>query len=85
AAYYPDFELKELVPSLWTKSESAYDISSAYGISHWWFKHKEFYITRHSAPSDRNAVRSHMRILRLVRLKPLSGSDKVYLSTAVNL
>ncbi|GJZ50474.1 hypothetical protein Tco_0604664 [Tanacetum coccineum] len=41
AAYYPDFGLEELVPSLWTESESAYDISLAYGISHWWFKRKE--------------------------------------------
>ncbi|GKC82325.1 hypothetical protein Tco_1138042, partial [Tanacetum coccineum] len=52
--------------------ESDYDISSAYGISHWWFKRKEFYITRHSAPSDRNAVRSHMRILSVVSLKTFS-------------
>nr|GEW82217.1 hypothetical protein [Tanacetum cinerariifolium] len=34
AAYYPDFELEELVTSLWTESESAYDISSAYVRSH---------------------------------------------------
>ncbi|GJR99641.1 hypothetical protein Tco_0316150 [Tanacetum coccineum] len=66
ATYYLDFEVEELVPSLWTKSESAYDISSAYGISHWWFKRKEFHITRHSAPSDRNAVRSHIRILSVI-------------------
>ncbi|GJV02137.1 hypothetical protein Tco_1335706 [Tanacetum coccineum] len=62
-AYYLNFRLEELVPSLWTESERDYDISSAYGISHWWFKRKEFYITRHSAPSDRNTVRSHMKIL----------------------
>ncbi|GJU14192.1 hypothetical protein Tco_1136588 [Tanacetum coccineum] len=58
-----DFGLEELVPSLWIESEHDYDISAAYGISHWWFKRKEFYITRHSAPSDRSTVRSHMRIL----------------------
>ncbi|GKF43090.1 hypothetical protein Tco_0129642 [Tanacetum coccineum] len=69
AAYYPDFRLEELVPSLWTESESDYDISLAYGILHWWFKHKEFYVTRHSAPSNRNAVRSHMKILSVVSLK----------------
>ncbi|GJV06628.1 hypothetical protein Tco_1344284 [Tanacetum coccineum] len=34
AAYYPDYGLEELVPSLWTESESAYDISSAYVRSH---------------------------------------------------
>ncbi|GKB23360.1 hypothetical protein Tco_0862761 [Tanacetum coccineum] len=34
AAYYPHFELEELVPSLWTESESDYDISLAYVRSH---------------------------------------------------
>ncbi|GKC30751.1 hypothetical protein Tco_1038045 [Tanacetum coccineum] len=48
------------------KSEREYDISAAYGISHWWFKSKEFYITRDSAPSDRSTVRSHMRILSVI-------------------
>ncbi|GKA68674.1 hypothetical protein Tco_0768591 [Tanacetum coccineum] len=51
------------------ESECEYDISAAYGISHWWFKRKEFYITRHSAPSDRSTVRSHMQILNVVSLK----------------
>ncbi|GKE40006.1 hypothetical protein Tco_1463411 [Tanacetum coccineum] len=63
ATHYPDFRLEELVPSLWIESEWEYDISAFYGISHWWFKRKEFYIARHSAPFDRRAVRSHMRIL----------------------
>ncbi|GKB51580.1 hypothetical protein Tco_0902333 [Tanacetum coccineum] len=52
AAQYLDFGLEDLVPSLWIKSECEYDISAAYGISHWWFKRKEFYITKHSAPFD---------------------------------
>ncbi|GJU78532.1 hypothetical protein Tco_1275602 [Tanacetum coccineum] len=69
AAQYLDFGLEELVPSLWIESEWDYDISVAYGISHWWFKRKEFYITRHSAPSDCSKVRSHMRILSVVSLK----------------
>ncbi|GJR41962.1 hypothetical protein Tco_1310065 [Tanacetum coccineum] len=69
AAQYLDFGLEELVPSLWIESEREYDISAAYGISHWWFKRKEFYITRHSAPSDCSKVRSHMRILSVVSLK----------------
>nr|GEZ87506.1 hypothetical protein [Tanacetum cinerariifolium] len=30
AAHYLDFGLEELVPSLWTKSEREYDISTAY-------------------------------------------------------
>ncbi|GJS14362.1 hypothetical protein Tco_0408834 [Tanacetum coccineum] len=79
----PDFGLEELVPSLWTKSESDYDISSSYGISHWWFKRKEFYITRHSAPSDRNAVRSHMKILSVVSLKTYSRYGYTFLKDIV--
>ncbi|GKE12514.1 hypothetical protein Tco_1416065 [Tanacetum coccineum] len=68
-AQYLDFGLEELVPSLWIESEREYDISAAYGISHWWFKRKEFYITRHSAPSDHSTVRSHMQILSVISLK----------------
>nr|GEX06732.1 ribonuclease H-like domain, reverse transcriptase, RNA-dependent DNA polymerase [Tanacetum cinerariifolium] len=83
SAYYLDFGLEELVPSLWTESKSAYDISSAYGISHWWFKRKEFYITRHSAPSDRRAVRSNMRILSVVSLKTFSKYSYTYLKEIV--
>ncbi|GJU50239.1 hypothetical protein Tco_1219794 [Tanacetum coccineum] len=64
-ANYLDFGLEELVLSLWIKSECEYDISAAYGITHWWFKRKEFYITRHSAPSNRRVVRFHMRILSI--------------------
>ncbi|GJT72248.1 hypothetical protein Tco_1031534 [Tanacetum coccineum] len=40
-------------------------VGTAYGIAHWWFKRKKFYITRHSAPSDHRAVRSYIKILRL--------------------
>nr|GEU32736.1 hypothetical protein [Tanacetum cinerariifolium] len=69
AAYYQDFRLEELVSSLWIKSVREYDISAAYGISHWWFKRKEFYITRYSALSDHCTVRSHMKILNVVNLK----------------
>ncbi|GJV06375.1 retrovirus-related pol polyprotein from transposon TNT 1-94 [Tanacetum coccineum] len=69
AAQYLDFGLEELVSSLWIESERKYDISAAYGISHWWFKCKEFYITRHGASSNRSAVRSHMRIPSVVSLK----------------
>ncbi|GJX01077.1 hypothetical protein Tco_0184990 [Tanacetum coccineum] len=63
AARYLDFGLEELVLSLWVESEHEYDISAAYGITHWWFRRKEFYINKHSEPSDREAVRSQMRIL----------------------
>ncbi|GJU97286.1 hypothetical protein Tco_1326557 [Tanacetum coccineum] len=63
--------------------EREYDISAAYGISHWWFKRKEFYITRHSAPSDRSKVRSHMRILSVLSLKTLERYGYTYLKDIV--
>ncbi|GJW89371.1 hypothetical protein Tco_0164711 [Tanacetum coccineum] len=65
AARYLDFGLEELVPSLWVESEREYDISAAYGITHWWFRRKEFYINKHSEPL-RDAVRSQMRFLSLI-------------------
>ncbi|GJV34544.1 hypothetical protein Tco_1394944 [Tanacetum coccineum] len=69
AALYQDFGLEELVPSLWIKSEQVYDISEAYGITYWWFSRKQFYINKHSEPSDRDAVRSHMQILSVISIK----------------
>ncbi|GJS00817.1 hypothetical protein Tco_0317325 [Tanacetum coccineum] len=53
AAYYPDFGLEELVPSL------------------------------HNAPSDRQAVRSHMKILSMVSLKTYSRYGYTYLKEIV--
>ncbi|GJW42971.1 hypothetical protein Tco_0071770 [Tanacetum coccineum] len=79
----PDFGLEELVPSLWIKSEREYDINAAYGISYWWFKRKEFYITRHSAPSNRHAARSHMKILSVVSLKTFSRYSYTFLRKIV--
>ncbi|GJV35040.1 hypothetical protein Tco_1407517 [Tanacetum coccineum] len=69
AARYLDFGLEELVPSLWVESELEYDISAVYGITHWWFRRKEFYINKHSESSDREAVRSQMRILSVISVK----------------
>ncbi|GJT73860.1 hypothetical protein Tco_1033146 [Tanacetum coccineum] len=86
AALYQDFGLEELVPSLWIESEREYDISAAYGITHWWFSRKQFYINKHSEPSDRDAVRSHMRILSVIsKLDHLPKQDKVHLHNAVSL
>ncbi|GJY88672.1 hypothetical protein Tco_0503300 [Tanacetum coccineum] len=82
-AQYLDFRLEELVLSLWIKSGRDYDISVAYGISHWWFKRKEFYITRHSAPSDRSKVRSHIRILSVVSLKTFERYGYTFLKEIV--
>ncbi|GKD27245.1 hypothetical protein Tco_1233459 [Tanacetum coccineum] len=77
--HYPDFWLEEIVLSLWIESERDYDISAAYGITHWWFKRKELYIQRHSALSDRHAVRSHMQILSVTSLKTYKRYDYTYL------
>ncbi|GJU38289.1 hypothetical protein Tco_1191246 [Tanacetum coccineum] len=69
AARYLDFGLEELVPSLWVESERDYDISAAYGITHWWIRRKEFYINKYSEPSNREAVISQMRILSVISVK----------------
>ncbi|GJY77881.1 hypothetical protein Tco_0483682 [Tanacetum coccineum] len=60
-----------------------YDISVAYDITHWWFKRKEFYITRHSAPSYRGVVRSHMRILNVISLKTYERYGYTFLKEIV--
>ncbi|GJW12808.1 hypothetical protein Tco_1578635 [Tanacetum coccineum] len=79
ASRYLDFGLEELVPSLWVESECDYDISAAYGITHWWFRRKQFYINKHSEPSDREAVRSQMRILSVIRVKTFEKYGYSYL------
>ncbi|GJX34065.1 hypothetical protein Tco_0245622 [Tanacetum coccineum] len=83
AALYQDFGLEELVPSLWIESEREYDISAAYGITHWWFRRKQFYINKHSEPSDRDAVRSHMRILSVISIKTYERYGYNYLREIV--
>ncbi|GJZ86342.1 hypothetical protein Tco_0657952 [Tanacetum coccineum] len=83
AANYPDFRLEELVLSLWIESESEHDISVAYGISHWWLKRKEFYITRHSGHLISCTVRSHMRILSVVSLKTYERYGYTFLKEIV--
>ncbi|GKB27584.1 hypothetical protein Tco_0866985 [Tanacetum coccineum] len=86
ALFINDFGLEELVPSLWIESEREYDISAAYGIAHWWFSRKQFYINKHSNPSDRDAVRSHMRFFTVIgKLDHLPKQDKVHLHNTVNL
>ncbi|GJQ93693.1 hypothetical protein Tco_0004832 [Tanacetum coccineum] len=62
AARYLDFGLEELVPSLWVESEREYDISAVYASHLGWFRRRNS-INKHSESSDREAVRSHMRIL----------------------
>ncbi|GJV16937.1 hypothetical protein Tco_1362260 [Tanacetum coccineum] len=91
AASYPDARLEQMVPDqMWAEEEYMYDISASYGISHWWFKRQQFYINRHSADTNRRAiVRTHMRILSIVRIEVFSlyGYDymkKIVLQKADN-
>ncbi|GKC07856.1 hypothetical protein Tco_0999466 [Tanacetum coccineum] len=73
AASYPNFGLELLVPEqMWIKDVCSYDISAKYGIYHWWFNRQKFYIDRHDPPSRRKDVRTHMRILSVVRIKTCS-------------
>ncbi|GJX62282.1 hypothetical protein Tco_0295182 [Tanacetum coccineum] len=84
AARYPDFGLELLVPEqMWIDEVCTYDISAAYGISHWWFNRQKFYIERHDSPSHRREVRKHMRILSVVRIKAYSRYGYDYLSEIV--
>ncbi|GJX47689.1 reverse transcriptase domain-containing protein [Tanacetum coccineum] len=83
AARYLDFGLEDLVPYPWVESERYYDISAAYGITHWWFRRKEFYINKHREPSDRDAVRSHMRILSVISIKTYERYGYNYLREIV--
>ncbi|GKF01282.1 hypothetical protein Tco_0028205, partial [Tanacetum coccineum] len=83
AARYLEFGLEELVPHLWVESERDYDINAADGITHWWFSRKEFYINKHREPSDRDAVRSHMRILSVISIKTYERYGYNYLREIV--
>ncbi|GKA31306.1 hypothetical protein Tco_0717611 [Tanacetum coccineum] len=83
-ARYPDFGLELLVPEqMWIEDVCTYDISAKYGISHWWFNRQKFYIDRHDSPSHRKEVRTHMRILSVVRIKAYSRYGYDYLSEIV--
>ncbi|GJV78897.1 hypothetical protein Tco_1514767 [Tanacetum coccineum] len=84
AASYPDFGLKLLVPErMWIDDVCTYDISAKYGISHWWFNRLKFYIDRHDSLLRQKEVRSHMRILSVVRIKAYSRYVYDYLSEIV--
>nr|GEY39361.1 hypothetical protein [Tanacetum cinerariifolium] len=84
AAYYPDARLEQLVPDqFWIDEECKYDIAVIYGISHWWFQRQQFYIDRHTSEGDRSAVRTHMRILSVVRIKVFSMYGYDYMKNIV--
>ncbi|GJY35353.1 hypothetical protein Tco_0420731 [Tanacetum coccineum] len=84
AASYLDFGLELLVPKqMWIDDVCTYVISAKYGISHWWFNRQKFYIDRHDSPSRRKDVRTHMRILSVVKIKAYSRYGYDYLSEIV--
>nr|GEX37856.1 hypothetical protein [Tanacetum cinerariifolium] len=67
----------------WIKEECKYDIAAMYGISHWWFQRQRFYIDRHTSEGDRSAVRTHMRILSVVRIEVFSMYGYEYMKKIV--
>nr|GFA00381.1 hypothetical protein [Tanacetum cinerariifolium] len=73
-----------MVPDqIWIEDECKYDITAMYGISHWWFQRQRFYIKRHTSEGDRRAVRTHMWILRVVRIKVFSMYGYDYIKKIV--
>ncbi|GKB05704.1 hypothetical protein Tco_0833899 [Tanacetum coccineum] len=73
AGYYPNVGIEQMVPNhMWIEEECKYDIAAMYGISHWWFQRQQFYIDRYISEGDRKAVRTHMRILSVFRIKVFS-------------
>nr|GFB35197.1 hypothetical protein [Tanacetum cinerariifolium] len=84
AACYPNAEIEQMVPDqFWIEEECKYDIAAMYGISHWWFQRQRFYIDRHTSEGDRSAVRTHMRILSVVRIKVFSMYGYDYMKKRV--
>nr|GEX61545.1 hypothetical protein [Tanacetum cinerariifolium] len=84
AAYYLDVSLEQMVPDqMWIDEECEYDIAAMYGISHWWFQRQRFYIDRHTSKGDHRPVRTHMRILSVVRIKVFSMYGYDYMKKIV--
>ncbi|GKB01935.1 hypothetical protein Tco_0829979 [Tanacetum coccineum] len=76
AVYYPGVGLEQMVPDqMWIEEECKYHVAVMYGISHWWYQRQRFYIDRHTSEGDCRAVRTHMRILSVIRIKvfPMYG------------
>nr|GFD15412.1 hypothetical protein [Tanacetum cinerariifolium] len=84
AAYYPDAGLEQMVPDqFWIEEECKYDIVAMYGISHWWFQRQRFYIDRHTSEGNRSTIKTHMRILSVVRIKVFSMYGYDYMKKIV--
>nr|GEX39328.1 hypothetical protein [Tanacetum cinerariifolium] len=80
----PAFEIVKMLPDqFWINEECKYDIAAMYGISHWWFQRQRFYIDRHTSEGDRNTVKTHMRILSVVRIEVFSMYGYDYMKKIV--
>nr|GEY05767.1 hypothetical protein [Tanacetum cinerariifolium] len=81
-AYYPDVGLEQMVPDqMFIADECKYDIAVMYGISHWWFQRQRF--DRHTSEGDVRAIRAHMRILIVVKIKVFSMYGYEYMKKIV--
>ncbi|GJR48283.1 hypothetical protein Tco_1316386 [Tanacetum coccineum] len=58
-------------------------LASVVDIAREVFRRKQFYINKHSEPSDRDAVRSHMRILSVISIKTYERYGYNYLREIV--
>nr|GFB04994.1 hypothetical protein [Tanacetum cinerariifolium] len=67
----------------WIEEECKYNIAAMYGISDWWFQRQRFYIDRHTSEGDRSTVRTHMRILSVIRIKVFSMYGYEYMKKIV--
>ncbi|GKB44862.1 hypothetical protein Tco_0889804 [Tanacetum coccineum] len=65
----PSGQVKTNKPNSFHKDLEYLLDSAVYGITHWWFRRKEFYINKHSESFDREAVKSQMRILSVISVK----------------
>nr|GEW90246.1 retrovirus-related Pol polyprotein from transposon TNT 1-94 [Tanacetum cinerariifolium] len=75
---------EQMVPDqIWIEEECQYDIVAMHGISHWWFQRQRFYIDRHTSEGDHRAVRTHMRILSVVKIEVFSMYGYNYMKKIV--
>nr|GEW26034.1 hypothetical protein [Tanacetum cinerariifolium] len=75
---------EQMVPDqMWIEEECKYDIAAMYGISYWWFQRQRFYIDKHTSEGDRRVVRTHMRILSVVRIEFFSMYGYDYMKKIV--
>jgi hypothetical protein len=84
AARYTNVGLEKMVPdTMWCDEECKYDIAASFGIPHWWYKKREFYIARHTAAGDPKATYSKKRILSVIRVEIFPNCGYNYLKRIV--